>query len=571
MGTNRKYIVAFGAVFATTSLLGQGHEIEVTGSREVEKAYRTGLTPRVVDTSISTPMVAFPLLELKFEVESEVSVITPASISTKERLSQLYSSYIKAGVGTELMPLGEYYFDSKRSRKYIYGAHAKHLSSFGNLKGYAPAQFDRTGVGLYGGINEKRYSLRGDVHYNNQGLHYYGYPTDADTIDSQTIRQRYNDWGFGTSFFSHRKDSAKLNYSVGLNYNNFVSLRPKVELERDWRARENFFSLSSRAKIKKGKETYAVDFNVNYNGYKYGVPDSSLTALDTGLVSNNTLVNLHPTITTHLQDDRFKAKIGLDLVFNSLDKVNAHIYPDLEIKYSMLNDMLIPYAGLRGGMKQTSFKSLTGENEFILSNVQLKNENTSIDFFGGVKGTLSKQMSFNVGVSFSNIKNKALFVTDTIYSIGNQFQVVYDTMNVAFIEGSIAYQLNEKLKIDALGRLNSYTLNNNSYAWNLPQLQVVLRGAYNLFDKFLLNLDLDLEHGRKALVFGPGEGVTLENNQYIETLNFIVDANFGVEYRYSKRVSAFIQFNNFASQRYQRWYNAPVQSFQAMGGVTFRF
>jgi len=362
-----------------------------------------------------------------------------------------------------------------------------------------------------------------------------------------------------------------LNYSVGLNYNNFVSLRPKVELERDWRARENFFSLSSRAKIKQGKETYAVDFNVNYNGYKYGVPDSSLIALDTGLVSNNTLVNLHPTITTHLQDDRFKAKIGLDLVFNSLDKVNAHIYPDLEIKYSMLNDMLIPYAGLRGGMKQTSFKSLTGENEFILSNVQLKNENTSIDFFGGVKGTLSKQMSFNVGVSFSNIKNKALFVTDTIYSIGNQFQVVYDTMNVAFIEGSIAYQLNEKLKIDALGRLNSYTLNNNSYAWNLPQLQVVLRGAYNLFDKFLLNLDLDLEHGRKALVFGPGEGVTLENNQYIKTLNFIVDANFGVEYRYSKRVSAFIQFNNFASQRYQRWYNAPVQSFQAMGGVTFRF
>ena len=180
-------------------------------------------------------------------------------------------------------------------------------------------------------------------------------------------------------------------------------------------------------------------------------------------------------------------------------------------------------------------------------------------------------MSFNVGVSFSNIKNKALFVTDTVYSIGNQFQVVYDTMNVAFIEGSIAYQLNEKLKIDALGLLNSYTLNNNSYAWNLPQLQVVLRGAYNLFDKFLLNLDLDLEHGRKALVFGPGEGVTLENNQYIKTLNFIVDANFGVEYRYSKRVSAFIQFNNFASQRYQRWYNAPVQSFQAMGGVTFRF
>ena len=29
--------------------------------------------------------------------------------------------------------------------------------------------------------------------------------------------------------------------------------------------------------------------------------------------------------------------------------------------------------------------------------------------------------------------------------------------------------------------------------------------------------------------------------------------------------------NNFASQQYMRWYNAPVQQFQALGGVTFRF
>jgi hypothetical protein len=44
-----------------------------------------------------------------------------------------------------------------------------------------------------------------------------------------------------------------------------------------------------------------------------------------------------------------------------------------------------------------------------------------------------------------------------------------------------------------------------------------------------------------------------------------------VEYRYSKRISAFIQLNNIASQRYQRWYNYPVQPIQVMGGVTARF
>jgi hypothetical protein len=46
--------------------------------------------------------------------------------------------------------------------------------------------------------------------------------------------------------------------------------------------------------------------------------------------------------------------------------------------------------------------------------------------------------------------------------------------------------------------------------------------------------------------------------------------NVSVEYRYNKRVSAFVEFNNIVSQRYKRWYNTPVHSFQFLGGVTFR-
>ena len=123
-------------------------------------------------------------------------MITPATINTKEHLTKLYNSYLKIGVGTEFMPLGEYYFDAKRSKKYIYGLHVKHLSSFGDIDGYAPAQFDRTGVDLYGGINQRRYTLRGDVHYKNQGFHYYGLPTTLGILNEDSIAQRNGDFGF---------------------------------------------------------------------------------------------------------------------------------------------------------------------------------------------------------------------------------------------------------------------------------------------------------------------------------------------------------------------------------------
>ncbi|OFZ64576.1 MAG: hypothetical protein A3D92_14280 [Bacteroidetes bacterium RIFCSPHIGHO2_02_FULL_44_7] len=544
--------------------------INSSGERKVDPAYRIAITPKIIDTTINTAIVNYPLLSLKFETQATLEQIEPAAIKTVEHLDPLYNTYVKLGVGTELMPLGEVYFDSKRSRKFMYGAHLKHLSSFGNISHYAPAQFDRTRFGVYGGINEKRYELRGDVHYNNQGLHYYGAP-DTLGLLKDSIAQRYSDFGIGAKFTSHVKDSAKLNYSVGLDYNNYLSKKPEREEDIDWRAKENFFGIRSSFWYKLGKETYAADLNILYNGYKYGLPDSSWTSLDSGLVLNNTVISLKPSITTYLQDNRFKAKIGVDFTVDAHTKTKAYVYPMAEIKYSMFNDIFIPYLGVRGGLKQTTFKSLTQINEFMLPNVELRNEKTPIDFYGGIKGTLSKRIYFNAGISFAYVRDKALFVTDTLHSIGNKFDVIYDTMTVTTIEASIGYQLKEKLKIEAIGRYYSYAALNNSYAWNMPRMQFIVRGTYNLFEKVIFNLDVNLEEGRKALVYGPGEDITEESGQYILDLGFIADANLGIEYRYNKRISAFVQLNNVASQGYMRWFNAPVQRFQFLGGVTFRF
>lgn len=572
MTNSLHYILGlFGVLlFFTASAQEDPVLVDATGDREIEPAYRIALTPRIIDTNISAALVKYPLLSIKIPTHTELEPINPAAIKTKENLAKLYHTYIKLGVGTELMPLGEVYFNSTRSRKFVYGAHLKHLSSFGNITGYAPAQFDRTKFNLYGGINENRYTLRGDIHYNNQGLHYYGI-SDTLNLHKDSIAQRYSDFGLSAKYTSHIKDSAKLNYFVGMGYNNYLSKKPARKELEDWRAKENYFELTSGAWYKYGKETYAADLNVRYNGYKYGIMDSTSNGLDSGMVQNNTIINLKPNITTLLQDNRFKAKIGLGLVFDIWTKTKVYVYPMAEVKYSMFNDIFIPYVGVRGGINQTTFKSLTTENQFMVSNVTLRNQKTPIDFYGGIKGTLSRRISFNAGISYANVRDAALYVTDTIQSLGNKFNVIYDTMNIATIEASIAYQLKEKLKIEGVGRYYSYSLMNNSYAWNRPRMQFLIRGMYNLFDKVIFNLDLNMEEGRKALVYAPGDGVTEENGQYIKSLKFIADANVGIEYRYNKRISAFVQLNNVASQGYQRWYNYPVQRFQFLGGVTFRF
>ena len=561
----------FASLIIGFAVFGQGDDVIITykGNRSVEKAFRLTENPKIIDTVVPTPITNYPLLSLQQKTKIKLENIEPATVKTEQKLTQLYHSYAKIGIGSALLPLGEFYFDNTRSRKFTYGAHLKHLSSYGNIKGYAPAQFDRNSGKLFGGISEKNYNLLGDIHYNNKGFHYYGIQNDS--LNRDSIAQRFSDVGSEFTFTSHKKDSANFNYAVGLKYNNFLSMKPLQDSLSKWRAQENFIAIASNLNYKLGKDIFSVDLNAAYNGYKYGIKDTSISLLDSGIVRNNTVINLKPAITTFAKENRFKAKIGVDLTLDADQKNNFYIYPIAEVKYSLFNDLFIPYLGAKGGLKQNTFKSLSNQNEFLLTNLKVKNENTVVDVYFGFKGTITKRISFNASASFAYVKNKALFVTDTTFSRGNKFNVIFDTLNITTIEGSMSYQLVEKLKIDVIGRYFSYALNNNSYAWNLPQFQIITRGNYNLYDKFYANLDLNFEGGRKALVYKKEENTSVENKQIAKTLGFIADANLSLEYRYNKRVSAFLQFNNLAGQRYKRWYNTPVQGFQVMGGVTFRF
>lgn len=570
MKRNKNCFTLISACLIGSTVFAQGNDVILitTGDRSVETAYRLNARPKILDTVFPTPTTSFPLLSINYEPTFEIPKIEPAKVNLQQKLPQLYNGYARIGIGSLLMPLAELYYNNGRSRKLNYGGHLHHLSSFGKMRNVAPANFDRTNVRGFVGVNEKKYSWDVESYYKNQGLHFYGFPNEKANKDS--IAQRFNTIGLKGGFHSHAKDSLGLNWKVGLEYRHFNDKKSKADSLKDWNARENFFAIRTGAEYKWGTEIFAADLDILHNSYKFGVMNDTVGML-TGLENKNTIISLRPSISTYSKNRKLKAKVGVDLTASLGSKNKVYLYPIAEVKYSLFNDILIPYAGVTGGLTQQSFKRLTDDNEFILSNVSLQNEHKAADGFVGIKGTLSKRIGFNVFASFSHVKNKALFVTDTVYSGRNRFNVIYDTMNITKIEGSIYYQLKEKVKIDVIGRYFSYNARNNIFAWNLPQFQVILRGTYNLYDKFILTIDANLEGGRRAQVFAPGKDVLEENNQYALKLGFLADANIGLEYRYNKRVSGFVNLNNVAAQRYRRWYNYPTQGFQAMLGVTIRF
>src|SRR5690554_6259503 len=548
MEAMNRHIVLFLSIFFTLPMaFGQkGGDVNIVtdSDRSIAPASRIYLRPTMIDTAITSPVLVYPLLVLKEETSFEVEGIEPANIRHRPQLTQLYNGYAKLGGGSNLRGLGEVYYNSTRSRKFNWGAHALHYSEWGGISNYAPSQYDNTAIKAFGKVEESRFSYGGGLHYRNQGLHYYGF--ENPDADRDSIKQRYQSVGFNAFYDSHKKDSSMLNYRIGVEYDNFSDRKPKEDSLKDWRGRENYVGVKTSWQYNTSSNillsNLRADLDIGYNGYNYGIADSAITALDTGYTSKNTVIQLRPLTSFYGMNEKLQFKVGGEFALDIHDETKASLYPIAEVRYSLFNDMFIPYAGVEGGLKQQRFALLANENEFIRSPHEIKNE-SRYQFHFGIKGTLSSKISFNANVAFKNLRNHALFVNDTVLSSGNQFRVEYDTVSMTTISGSISYQQSEKLKVDVIGRFNTYSANNNPYAWNMPQLELITRGHYNIADKLIARVDFTLETGRKARVFDPNmEGAELEDAMYYKNLGVIADANIGAEFRYTKRLSIFADF-----------------------------
>lgn len=572
MKSKIQFIALFGAMLMAFSGWAQntgGYTIETEENRTIPEVYRKERQPQLQDTVIPPPSFNYAPLSRRVMPDIETSPIQAARLKIVEKLPPLYNSYVRLGIGSNIMPLADVYINSKRSRNAHWGLHMNHLSHWGKLKDKAPARFDNNKAKLFGNWLLDDHKIGGVIDFYNNGLNYYGSNNDS-TLDKDSLRQRFNHIGAKVNFGTYKNDSAKLNYDITLGYYNFFDKKQDWDTSNQHRAMENHIDLQSVLSYQHKRNDYSLGFGVMHNNYKYGFEDST-TWLGTGFIDNNTIINLHPKITSY--GNKWRAFIGVDLVADLRRQNKFYIIPKGEFQYSFFNDILIPYVGITGHVKQYHFKNTSEENNFVRSGLTLENEVNNLRPYIGFKGTLGKHVTFDVNASYGRYKNLNLFVQDTTFFPAYRFTVIQDTANIVQVGASISYQLEEKLSIDLEGRYYLYSPLQQPYVWNRPEIEIHLRGRYNLFDKIYLNLDFTMEGGRKAPVYfnTDADGVQEINGMYYKKLGFIADANLGVEYRYTKRLSAFLNFNNFAAQRYQKWIDYPVVGFQVLGGVTFRF
>jgi hypothetical protein len=142
----------------------------------------------------------------------------------------------------------------------------------------------------------------------------------------------------------------------------------------------------------------------------------------------------------------------------------------------------------------------------------------------------------------------------------NQFTVVYDDITLAKLHGELTIRPSDPWKVFLKGTYYKYVMVREDQPWNKPKFDMSLQARYNLGDKILVDAGIYAIGARYYENFNPVEE---------ETLPLVIDANLGLEYRYSTLLSFWARFNNLAAQKYDLYHQYPAYRFRMMLGFTY--
>lgn len=504
--------------------------------------------PSYSDSTKKLPVSAYRINSKKINTSFDVEPIQAAQM-VGEPLTKLYNALVKIGIGTYTTPYGELWYNSLRSKTSSYGVRLKHLSSSATLKDYGFAGYSDNEVSLYGKKFLKEHTLLGNFDYARNVVHFYGFNAALNDISKDSTLQCFNLFSGNAQLISHYTDLKRLNHDIKLKYYNLTD---------NYKTSENNIKATGLLQTSIGKEVLKVNAGIDYYNYK--------TKNDT---VNNTIISVNPNFIA--TGEKYRANIGVIGVVDIFAKSKFYFYPNVDFSYNVFDNIIIPYAGITGGLQKNSFKSFTDQNPFVLSELAMVNSNRKYEAYGGIRGTLSSTTSFNARAGYSNIADMALFVNDTTEALRNKFGVIYDGGSVLNIRGEVSYQQREKLRISLRGEYFNYKMKTELKAWYKPQVEIAVSAHYNLRDKITVKMDLFYIDNQFAKTFVT-DTISITGQKVVaKELKGIFDANIGFEYRYTKKLAFFLNFNNIANVRYYRWSNYPTQRFSFMGGLSYSF
>ena len=483
----------------------------------------------------------------------------------KEAKEKFYNNYATIAAGNYGNLNAELFVNKELNNNNYVGGMFRHFSSQGGINNIKLDDwFYNTALDLTYGANLDSMSWNLDLGYLNQVYNWYGLPMDFDdsllgNIDS---KHAYNGISLG----------GKLEFNEGF----FKEAAMKFSHFSDsFDSSENRFFVKPSLRFDVGNQFVRTDITVDYVGGSF---DKNYLNTNTEAIRYG-FTNLGISPSFVIQENGWDIKLGASLFYSVDNKGNDSqflIYPNINVSYPVVEDLMIFYAGAEGGLEQNSYMDFVKENPFLSPTLSIVPTDRQYDVFAGLKGKLVSSVSYNLRGSYTNERNKALFrandytedATNEDYAFGNSFQVVYDNVRTFRFSGDLKADFSENVSFSVGGAFNSYKNSNEQEAWNLPAVEVNSSIDFNITPKWFAGAKVFYVGERKDLQINLTDALVVTSPT---KLGSYFDLNSHVGYKYNSQLTAFLKLNNMTGKSYQRWMNYPVQGFQVMVGANFKF
>ncbi len=537
-------------------------EVKVIAPYEptISDAFKINFNPAIEDTLNLDIEFDYQINPQQIPVRFNLEPLSAARMKG-EPLAKIYKGYVKAGLGNYITPYGEVFYNTLRSNEYHYGLHLRHLSSAGKIEDYAHSGYSDNRVDLFAKRFYGNHTLHANLGYEGNMVHFYGFRPEEiedqafiDTLKKKDYRQRFNFVSPQIGVQSNYLDSTKLQHKFNFQYHYLTDSYDASEQRVNFRGalqktlREDPMGFAQ-------KQTFHLDLGADY--YR------NQTLADT---ANTAVFRIVPTLSAKFKDFNFYVGINASIQADTTNYMR--FYPLAGAQVNLINNVLFAYASLSGELTKHNMRDLTQVNPFMQTSVPYRFMNKKSEIRGGFKGSISSFASYNISISNSSISNYPFFVNDFSSPLSNRFLIVYDDVRLFTFSTEIFSNIGERLKVRFASDYYQYTLDNELEPWHEPTLELSLNFKYNIQDKIILSAGANARNSVYARIPDATSPLGIRSH---EIHGFHVDANFGIEYRYTKILSVFLNLNNVQNQSLERWYNYPSQRFNVLGGVTYAF
>ncbi|MEY8847537.1 TonB-dependent receptor [Psychroserpens sp. XS_ASV72] len=526
----------------------------------ISDAFKIKETPTINDSTTGKKK------EIKYNIFSipVASTFTPAKGKAasvdKEKPVKLYDNYASLGVGTYTTILGEIYLNHELSNTERVGGYFSHHSSAGDIEGINfDNNFSETGLNAHYSQKLSDYAWKVEGGFQLQSFNWYGVP-------DQSIDRFDVDHSFYTA-----------NVGGQVTFEDAIIDNVNVLYRRfgdDQDSGENRFVISSGFDIPVADENINTEVTIDYIGGSF---DRSYL-IDEELNYGNINVGIAPSY--QMTQDDLTVNVGAQLVyFNDIEnsKNKLFIYPNVTASYRLVDEIMIAYAGIEGGLIQNSYYQFAQDNPFVSPTLFVAPTDQVYNASIGLKGRLSNNLSYNVSGHYMADNNKALFKSNPLlgtaeenYQFGNSLGVVYDDVTTYSVAGALNFDVNRNFKLALKAQYFGYSTDVEAEAWNLPDIEASLFLDYQIDEHWFAGANLFFVGERKDQ-FAIEQSFFPVDDPMTVTLDSFFDINAHVGYKINSQWSVFAKANNIANQDYQRWMNYPVQGIQFLAGTTYQF